>query len=62
MVGMVNLLPLGTSDITIKYIVILLEKIVILAGMAARGSELCYNIFLLSSKHDKLYFDYSAEN
>ena len=28
-----------------------------LAGMAARGSELYYTIFLLSSKHDNFYFD-----
>ena len=30
--------------------------------MAARGSELYYIIFLLSSKHDDFYFDYSAAN
>ena len=59
---MVNLLLLGTSDMTIKNIVILLQKIKSLAGMAALGSELCYIIFLLSSKHDKFYSNYSAEN
>ena len=30
--------------------------------MAAQGSELYYTIFLLSSKHDKFYFDYPAIN
>ena len=30
--------------------------------MAAQGSELYYIIFLLSSKHDNFYFDYSAAN
>ena len=35
-VGMVNLLPLCTSDMTIKYIVILLYKYRKFGGMAAR--------------------------
>ena len=39
---MVNLLPLATSFMTFQYIVILLEKIASLAGMAALCSELNY--------------------
>ena len=52
----VNLLPLGTSDMTIKYIVILLEKIAGLAGKAARCSELYYYYTLVIFKTRNFLF------